>query len=239
VARSGKPWAVVIASVVSALVVVGALVTAAVLRADRARERGGDTPTSVQVPPSTGVGVDGCLVAPCSVVGQTSVGGTTLELVADAGATSGRLRIGGAGGASDVIEVTITEMGAKLTPESLQCVPDTLAACVIRGAVPEGIAGQVVVGRSGEWSELAKPFVSDAGYLAVADVTNDVGPEVVAAQYRCDRATTADCSTRPVFVQVYSLRSELLGCTGQYSRLESLPGYPAVDLSEARIRACG
>jgi hypothetical protein len=227
----------VVAAAVSALVVAGALATAAVLRAERAGAPDPSASTSAQVPPSSGVGVDGCLVAPCTVLGSVPVGNTTVELVADAGGQSGRLRIGGAG-ADDVIEVTITEMGAKLTADSLQCVPDSLAACVVRGGVPEGIAGQVVVGRSGEWSELAKPFVSDAGYLAIAEVMPDVGPEVVAAQHRCDRTVTADCSNTRVFMQVYSSRSVLLGCTRDYARLESFPGYPAIDLSDVSVRAC-
>jgi hypothetical protein len=228
---------VVTTAVVSALVVAGALVTAAVLRAERAGAPRDTATSTVRLPPSSGVGVDGCRTAPCTVLGSVPVGNTTVELVADAGGRSGRVRIGGAG-AGDVIEVTITQLGATLTTDSLQCVPDTLAACVVRGAVPEGIAGQVIVGRSGEWSELAKPFVSDAGYLAIADVTPDVGPEVIAAQHRCDRAVTADCSKTKVFMQVYSTRSELLGCTRNYVRLESYPGYPVIDLSDVPVTAC-
>jgi hypothetical protein len=229
----------VVAAVVSALVVAGALVTAAVLRAERAGAREDAATSTVRVPPSTEVGADGCLVAPCVVVDTTTIGSATVELVADAGGRSGRVRIGGSGaGGGDVIEVTVTELGATLATGSLQCVPDLLAACVVRGPSPEGVTGQVIVGRSGKWGGLAKPFVSDAGYLAIADVVPDVGPEVIAAQHRCDRAVTADCADTKVFVQVYSLRGDLLGCTRDYNRIESLPGHPAVDLSQTRLRAC-
>lgn len=225
----------VVAAVVSALVAGGALVAAAVVR-DR-HETTSATPTN---PPTTtsGVGVDGCLVKPCQVLATAALGGTVVDLVADAGARSGRLRIGGAG-SSDVIEVTITDHGATLTPESLQCVAGTLAACVIRGQVTGGnVEAQVVVGRTGKWSDRGAPYVSDAGYLALADLTPDVGPELVAVQHRCDRTTTADCSATRVFAEIYSLIGDKLGCTRNYTRLDSMPGYPTVDLADAALDPC-
>ncbi len=70
----------------------------------------------------------------------------------------------------------------------------TLSACLIRAGYHGGTAGQVVVGRSGKWSSLAKPFVSDAGYLVLAQVTADVGPEVIAVS---TTATARPCGTAP------------------------------------------
>jgi hypothetical protein len=231
VAGSRRPWAVIVATVASALVAGGALIAA---------NRLADHPSPASQPssaPTSSVGVDGCLVRPCTVLASTPVAGTTIELIADRGAKSGRLRIGGPG-SSDVIEVTITDMGATLTRNSLQCVPGSLSACVVRGAYDGGTAGQVVVGRSGKWSSLAKPFVSDAGYLALAQITADVGPEVVAVQHDCDRASLPDCTGRPVFAQVFTMSSREAGCTQNYGSLESLPGYPNIDLRSDELSRC-
>jgi hypothetical protein len=234
-ASAGKPWATVIASAVCALVAAGALATAASLRD---QDGPPSTPeTSKPRPTTAGVGVDGCAKDPCTVLAQVAVAGTTVQLVADAGNTSGRLRIGG-GGASEVIEATITSMGAVLGPDSLQCVPSSLTACLLRGPFADGVVGQVVVGRSAKWSELGQPFQSDAGYLALSEVTPDVGAEILVAQHMCKRGTDTDCSKTPVFVRVYNLRSQDLGCTRTYNRLESLPKWPAVTLTKKDLSPC-
>lgn len=228
----------VVATVVAALVAAGALGTAALLRADRQVE-GGDPAPSSAPGTSPSVGADGCLVAPCTVLGVAHVGGTTVELVADHGARSGRLRIGG-GGASDVLEVTITDNDATLTDQSLRCVPSTLSVCVVRGPYEGGLLAQVAVGRSQEWDWLTTPIASDAGYLTVAEVTGAyTGAEVVAAQHRCDRTQVADCSGTPVFLEMYSSGTgELIGCSGNYRRLESLPGWPNPDPDDVAIKQC-
>lgn len=237
-ARRGRPWAVVIAAVVSALVAAGALVASALLRGGPGTDTGAVAPDTAPAETS-GVGADGCRVRPCTVLGIQPVGGVSIELVADDGAKSGRLRIGG-GGSSDVIEVTITENGATLTAESLQCVPSTLSVCVVRGAYDGGVVAQVVVGRSGEWDSLATQIASDVGYLVVAEVTGAyTGAEVVAAQHRCDRSKFADCSNKPVFLQVYSSSTgELIGCTRDYARLGSLDGWPNPDLADLVVNPC-
>ncbi|GAB1508721.1 hypothetical protein JCM33774_07620 [Actinophytocola sp. KF-1] len=227
----------VVTAAVCALVALGALAAAAYVRHERtAANRPGETTT-----PSTttsGPGADGCLADPCRVLGPIPIGGTTVQLVVDAGGKSGRLQIGG-GGASDVIEVTITKLGAVLGPDALQCVGGTLSACVVRGSAADGVLGQVIVGRSGKWASLEKPFASDAGFVAVQDVTGQQsGPEVLVAQHRCDRTTTADCSDTDIHVQIYSMGSEVLGCTRDYARLESMPGWPDPDLTEAAINPC-
>jgi hypothetical protein len=204
----------------------------------RNREVPGAGPDTATSPPSTsGVGVDGCAVDPCEVLSTVHIGGTTVDLVADSGFKSGRLRLGGAG-SSEVIEATITDMGATLGKDSLQCVSGTLAACLIRGQSPQGVVGQVVVGRSTKWNPLALPFQSDAGYLALAEVLPDVGAEVLVAQHRCDRQTTTDCSGTPVYVRVYNLKSEDRGCTRNYSKLENLPDWPAVTFKSTEIKPC-
>jgi hypothetical protein len=228
---------VVVTAIVCVLVALGALVTAAVLRNERANDAQPGEPTT---PPTTtsGAGANGCLVDPCTVVGPIPIGGITVQLVADAGGRSGRVQIGG-GGASDVIEVTITKLGAVLGPDSLQCAAGSLSACVVRGATADGMLGQVVVGRSAKWASLDKPFGSDAGYVGVQEVTGrQTGPEVLVAQHRCDPSTAADCSATPVYVQFFTLKSDSLGCTRNYARLESIPGWPAVDLADVTFRDC-
>jgi hypothetical protein len=219
---------------VSALVAAGALVTATQLREPAAAPPGTTSPS----PTEPDAGVDGCVVEPCQVLATAPVAGTTVELVADAGARSGRLRIGGPS-SSEVIEATITDMGVTLTASSLQCVAGSLSACMVRGGYDGGTAGQVVVGRSGKWSSLDKPFVSDAGYLTLAQVTADVGPEVLAVQHDCDRATTPDCTGTPVFAQIFVLAGGEAGCSTEYDSLESLPGFPNVELRPADLGSCG
>jgi hypothetical protein len=117
-------------------------------------------------------------------------------------------------------------------------VASSLSACVVRGGYDGGTAGQVVAGRSGKWSALTKPFVSDAGYLALAQVTADPGPEVIAVQHDCDRTTDPDCAGRPVFAQVFTMGSGEAGCTQDYPSLESLPGYPKVELTSGELGTC-
>jgi hypothetical protein len=224
---------VVITAMVSALVAAGAFAAAAVWRErTTASEEASPGPAS-----TSGAGLDGCMVPRCTVLRSTSVAGTTVDLVADRDATSGRLRIGGAG-SSEVFEVTITTMGAVLGPESLQCLPGLPSACLVRGQFPQGVIGEVVVGRSTKWNELAQPFQSDAGYLALADVNGDNSADVLVAQHRCDRTVTPDCANTQVFVRVYDMQSQDLGCTRNYSRLESLPGWPTVTLTAAALDPC-
>ncbi|MCT2586189.1 hypothetical protein [Actinophytocola gossypii] len=229
------PFAVVLTAVLTALVAVGALVGAAVVRERQAA----DAPvSSAPAPPSPSpsVGVSGCLVEPCQVLDRVPVAGTTVELVADSGARSGRLRIGGPQ-SSEVIEVTVTDLGVTLTKSSLQCVARAMSACMVRGEYEGGLAGQVVVGRSGKWSSLTKPFVSSAGYLSLSEVTStQSGLELVAAQYDC---TGAECAGEPVFAQVFAVATGgELGCTDDYDAVEYLPGYPDVTLSGDDLSEC-
>jgi len=227
----GTPRSVIVTVVLAVLVAAGALGGAGVIRW-RATETASTPTTSQKPPPSSVVGVSGCLVEPCKVVAKTSVGGTEVELVADAGGHSGRLRIGGPTSGS-VIEATITDVGVVLTPDSLQCVAGGPAACLIKGEHEGGIAGQIVVGRSDKWSASETTYISDAGYLALANINGDSAPEVLAAQpMPCGRA---DCG---VFMQVFGISGKVLGCTKEYPRVDRLPGYGSVKLTEAALTPC-
>ncbi|MGQ0838405.1 hypothetical protein [Actinokineospora sp.] len=229
------PGPVVLTAALSVLVIVGALTGAAVLRS-RADSAAGGTSTSVPAPTTTtGVGVSGCLREPCQVLATATVGGTIVELVADSGATSGRLRIGGPS-ASQVIETTITDRGITLTSNSLQCYPASVSACLIRGQNEDGATGQVVVGRSDKWSPLERAYFSQAGYLLLNNVISDSAPEVIAVQHDC--APAADCAKRPVYAQVFGLGGQEIGCSRLFARLDQLPGYPLVQLTAAQLRDC-
>ncbi|OLF05961.1 hypothetical protein BU204_36730 [Actinophytocola xanthii] len=184
------------------------------------------------------VGVRGCRIEPCAVLASAAVAGTSVELLADAGARSGRLRIGGPSSGT-VIETTVTDLGVTLTRSSLTCLARALSACLVLGEYQGGTAGQVVVGRSGHWSSLAKPFVSDAGYLALAEVTGRLsGPEVVAVQHECDRTADSGCADAPVFAQVFATTGVEVQCTRRYPSLEAMPGYPSVTLADPDLSPC-
>jgi hypothetical protein len=229
----GTPRSVIVTVVLAVLVAAGAVGGAGVLRWRAAEST--STPTTSQKPAPTGVvGVSGCLVEPCKVLATTTVGGTTVELVADDGARSGRLRVGGPTSGS-VIETTLTDLSVLLTADSLQCIAGGPAACLIKGGYEGGTAGQIIVGRSDKWSALEKPYISDAGYLALANINGDVAPEVLAAQHAgCARSDGA-C---PVFMQVFTIAGTVVGCTKEFPRLDKLPGYPGVKLTEAALTPC-
>jgi hypothetical protein len=231
---AGTPRSVIVATVLAAVVAAAALGGAAVVRW-RAGQSDAAAVTSENPGTSSPVGPSGCLREPCQVLATTTVGGTTVELVADAGATSGRVRVGGPT-SGRVLETTITDMGVLLTRDSLQCLAGGPTACLIKGAHGNGLAGQVMVGRSDEWRAVERPFVSDAGHLALANVDGDVEPEIIAAQHDC--AGQAECIGRPVFVQVFDLAGTELGCTRNYARVDRLPDYPAVRVTAAQLTPC-
>jgi hypothetical protein len=230
----GTPRSVVVTAVLAVLVTAGALGAAGAIRW-RAAESAGAAQTSQKPPASGVVGVSGCLVDPCTSLASTTLGGTTVELTADAGARSGRLRIGSTSSGT-VIETTITELGVTLTSESLQCVAGGPAACLIRGK-PDGggLVGQIVVGRSDSWSLTEKTYLSDAGYLVLANIDGDAAPEILAAQHaHCARSDP----TCPVFMQVFAIAGTVVRCTKDYPRLDKLPGYAGVKITQALLSPC-
>jgi hypothetical protein len=217
---------VIVTVVLAVLVTAGALGTAGAIR--WRAERSAATPTTSTKPPTSGaVGVSGCLVEPCQVLVRTTVGGTSVELVADNGARSGRLRVGGPTSGS-VIEATITDQGVQLTQDSLQCIAGGPAACLIKGEHDGGIAGQVIVGRSDKWSLTEDTYISDAGYLTLANINGDSSPEILAAQ----RAGSA------LFMQAFTIAGNLIGCTKDYPKLDKLPGVGNLKLTEAQLGPC-
>ena len=222
------PRTVVATAVLGALVFAGALGGAALTRT-QAQVAG--TPSAPPPPPptSTGPADDGCLREPCRVVGAATLGDTRIELVADSGGTTGRLRIGSPG-ASRVIEVA--GIGALVRSGPLQCYPASISACLVRAEGEQGLTGIVVVGRSDKWSKLERPYLSTAGYLGLNNVVADSGPEVIAAQ------CSDEACDYGVYGQVFTLAGTTVGCTRQYASTAELPGYPSVTLSSARLGEC-
>lgn len=157
------------------------------------------------------------------MLATADVASTRIELVADAGGKSGRLRIGG----NRLIESTITERGVVLTPDSLQCVSASLSACIVRGASHPGagVVGEIVVGRSGKWNAAGRGYLSSAGYLALVDVNSHGAPEIVAVQ-------------QGYYAQVFEMDSTVLGCTKSYSKLDQLPGWPTVKPDRKDLKPC-
>ncbi|HEV2784656.1 MAG TPA: hypothetical protein VGX25_35175 [Actinophytocola sp.] len=230
----GVPRSLIVAAVVAAVVAAGALGGAAVLRL-RATQSATTTVTSAKPGATGAVGPSGCRVGrQCQVLATTTLGGTAIDLVVDDGGGSGRLRVGGPN-SGQVIEATITDMGVTLTTDSLQCLAGGPSACLIKGRHGAGLAGQVVVGRSDAWRALERPYVSDAGYLALANADGDGEPEVLAAQHDCG---SAPGSCDDAFVQVFALTGTVLGCTRTYSGVERLPGYPAVRVTASQLTPC-
>jgi hypothetical protein len=226
-----------VAVVVALVVAAGAFAGAAAIRW-RAAGPAAAPSTSQKPPPSNSVGVSGCLVEPCTVLATTTVsGGTQVELIADAGLRSGRLRIGSAS-TGQVIETQITDLGVTLNAQSLQCISGGPSACLVKGEYEGDIVGEVIVGRSESWALIENRFTSDADYLALANTDGDAAPELVAAQHDC-RNLDPDCASRPIFLQVFALNGELAGCSQTFSKLTSFPGYPpAVDMTKVLLKPC-
>lgn len=194
--------------VVAVVVAVASLVGAYILRTKAASSGAPSSPSSP--PPASPASL--CHIEPCQIVGSSGIGNTKIDLYADAGGHSGRLKIGD----DLVIEVTITNRGATLNGTSLQCVPGSMQACLVRGDdAAGGTAGDIVVGRSGKWEITDTPYYSDAGYLALTDINNDTTAEVIVAQ-------------KGYYVQVFGLDGTDRGCTKPVSKLNLLPGWPTV-----------
>ncbi|UVS81877.1 hypothetical protein [Actinokineospora sp. UTMC 2448] len=222
------PRTVLVTATLGALVFAGAVAGAALTRTDPAptpppSAAGTTAPATTSDPRA-----DGCLREPCRVLGTATLGDTRVELVADSGAKTGRLRIGGPG-TSRVIE--IGEIGVLLPEGALQCYPASISACLVRAEGTRGQTGKVVVGRSGKWSPLERAYLSTAGYIVLNNIVADSGPEVVTAQ-----CSSESCGT--VHAQVFTLVGSTVGCTRGYSSVEALPGYPAVEVAASRLRPC-
>ncbi|WP_424189490.1 hypothetical protein ACOBQX_13010 [Actinokineospora sp. G85] len=228
--RTFAPRGLLLVALLCAVVAVGALVGAAALR-DRGPDPVGQPPAPA--PPAPGVGQDGCRPGEaCQQLGRATAGSTYLDLIGDPGGASGRVRIGGPT-TSEIIEVTVVGSGVVLGPDSLVCGGDAFfTACLVRGTGPDGVAGQVISGRSGKWSAGTVAFHSDAGLLTLGNTDADSAPEVLAAT----RVGQGGHRVRLVVHDVVG--GDPVGCTREYPGVRSLPGYPAVSVTKAALRPC-
>jgi len=177
-----------------------------------------------------------CDSGPCRLLASRSVGGSSVQLLANSTATSGRVRIATGQGLDSVFETTISKLGANLTEQSLTCVGGQTPTCMVSGSAPDGSAGEVFVDTAGDWSRADAPYFSSAGYLSLNGST--ATPEVVTAQADCDSDLTTQCAQSPVYVQVFSVAGQSIGCSEPVSRLDRLPGWPTVAVAEVTLHPC-
>jgi hypothetical protein len=213
-------------------VTVAGLALAVALRPDRAASDPTNTPLTSADSPDPG-GQPQCGAGPCQPVATQRVGADAVELLAGVG--TGRVQVTSAVGTS-VFEVSITQSGAQLTADSLDCLAGAVSTCLVRGATASGVQGEVLVGQHGTWSRAQVGYLASGGYLALHDVNGDGVADVVAVQ----RACRSDSGCEQVFGQVFVVDagSTPLGCTRVFPSLAQVPGYPEVALSQADLHPC-
>jgi hypothetical protein len=160
-----------------------------------------------------------------------------VQLLANAAATSGRVRIITAQGLDSVFETTVSQLGATLTAQSLTCVNASTPVCMVSGGGPEGGAGEVFVQSDGDWERADAPYFASGGYLSLRQGGSQ-GPEVITAQVNCGSDLSTQCASAPVYVQVFAVSGATLGCTSPVSKLNKLPGWPDVTVSQSQLHTC-
>lgn len=211
------PRSVVFTAVLAAAVTAGALAGVASLRTQK------DSPQLDAAAPAVSQQVSSaeCGDGPCRAVTTQSVDGVQVELLADPQGGNGRFSSRG-----EVVQTSITELGARLDANSLACVAASVSACVVSAPFSGGRVGELLVEREGDWRSVDKPYFSDAGVIALGNVTGTDAPEVTVVQ------------ASPVLARVYALDGTVVGCTKKYSYLSQIRGWPKVRLLASDLRAC-
>ncbi|SFB34110.1 hypothetical protein SAMN05216266_108272 [Amycolatopsis marina] len=229
-------------TVVLALVVtIAALVTVFLLRSRQENSPSanaeGEAPDAPSVSGSSPAG--DCPESRCVVLVSVDVDGSTVELLADQDGRSGRVRVDWGTDTATVLESTIATMGAKVGGDSLRCVEGAISVCLVRGSLEDGTVGEVVVARGGTWRPADRPYFSNAGTIALDDVSGDEVPEVVVVRHDCAVSDPeASCKVAPVVAAVYEVGGAELGCTGHYTSPSDIRGWPDVRVSEGELRPC-
>lgn len=227
------PRPVLLTVALAAVVVVGSLVAAVLLRPGEDDHEAVD---GLSMPTATAG--DGCAGGPCRVVASASVNGMTVELLAAERGSAGRLRAGGPASAS-VAEVAIGTMGVPLNQDSLRCEESATPVCLVRGPHDGGMVGELHVWQGDSWRSDQRPYFSDAGSVTLDDVDGDDVPEVVVVSHDCsDAESVAACRQAPVLAEVFDLSGGTVGCTGTYGSPGSLRGWPEVDVESYELMAC-
>ncbi|KAA9150097.1 hypothetical protein FPZ12_041905 [Amycolatopsis acidicola] len=207
-----------VTAVLAAVVTIAALVVVRELRPENSSVPGVEAAIPAGAPTSNALE---CGDGPCAVVATQTVGGDSVALMADAAGGNGRLRAGAV-----VLQTTVTELGAKLSADSLTCVQASTSACIVDAPLNGGRIAQLFIDRADGWRSVDKPYFSAAGAVALGNVSGSDAPEI----------TVVDSS--PVVARVYALDGSVVGCTKKYSYASQLRGWPNIRLQASDLRAC-
>lgn len=229
--RAGRPVAVTVGVAIglTLLALVGAILL-------RPRGEGSPETGATLSEPATNAPLR-CDNDPCTSLASTTVAGSSVQLLANSAATSGRVRIVTAQGLDTVFETTIGQLGAALTAQSLTCVNASSPVCMVSGGGAEGSAGEVFVQTDGDWEPADSPYFASGNYISLRQ-GGSAGPEVITAQVNCDSDLSTQCGSAPVYVQVFAVSGATLGCTNPVSKLDKLPGWPNVTVSQSQLHPC-
>ncbi len=229
------PRSVLLTALLAVVVTAGVIVAVVLLRPAAPVPAGepGVPPVSDGAPNAPGVD---CGDSACREISAMTVGGLPVVLLADDSGRQGVVRIG----ADTVYPLIVNDMGATLKGDSLRCFDGVTPVCLVRGEVGGGSAGELFVARGGIWRDTGKPYFSDAGTIALNDVTADGIADVIVVRHECPGAQTgsARCQAAPVLAEVYDVARGSVGCTRRYTAPSELRGWPEVRLAKADLRAC-
>jgi hypothetical protein len=223
--RAGTSALVAVAAA-AAVVLIGALVGAVLLRAHGAapRSTGGTPPTSASVT---------CAGAACQLLASADAGDSVAQLFADPRGGGGHVTFGGQNGNS-VFQIGITDADVVLTTHSLSCVSGAVPACLVAGDYADqsqrsGSLGEVFVRHGGYWQQPGSTFLySSAGTFTLVAAADGGDPAVVAVQHDCGQATVADkqgrCAQPDLIIQLFAADGTSLGCTLSATSVTLLPG---------------
>ncbi len=177
-----------------------------------------------------------CGHSACRELGAMTVGGVPVVLLADEAGKQGVVRIG----TDAIFPLILNDLGVTLKSDSLRCVDGATPVCLVRGDVSGGSAGELFVARGGIWRDPGKPYFSDAGTIALDDVTADGIADVIVVRHECPGAQSgsARCQAAPVLAEVYDVASGSAGCTRGYTAPSELKDWPDVRLTRADLRTC-
>ncbi|WP_328606427.1 hypothetical protein OG943_41965 [Amycolatopsis sp. NBC_00345] len=231
------PRSALLTALLAALVTAAALVAVVVLRSHSEADSVAGAPQIAAPAPDQSTATT-CGTGPCRELAAMTVGGTPVSLLADATGGWGRVRVGAK--PDTEFELAITGMGAKLAPNSLQCIAGTTSACLVRGDVSGGAFGELLIESGGVWRDFGQPYFADAGTIVLDDVDQDGRPDLVLVRHECPGATpgTTTCQAAPVLAEVYQLSGEIVGCTRKVTSPSQLRGWPAVQVRRSELSAC-
>jgi hypothetical protein len=241
---AGGSRSLVVTLAVTGVVLVAALAGAVLLRPRPAA----DNTAANRAPITTQSDLrEQCGNGPCQLLATTTVGDSTVQLLADnlvpsADQTqSGRVRFRGGTGTA-VFETNISQDEAVLTHSSLSCLSRPVPACIVFGEYSRnnqkaGALGEVFVQRGGYWTRPSYSlFYSSAGYFTLWEAEGDATPQVITVQNDCP---SGRCANPKVYVQLFSLGVDSpTSCTKPVSAISLLPGHGTVLPPAADLRAC-